>query len=106
MARATHNLSVKVGEYTNNQGETKGRWKNVGRMIEADDGSNYLIMDRTFNPAGVINPDNRDAITISLFEVEEQQAAAPQQAPQRAAPQRAAAVAPVPAQGPDDDIPF
>lgn len=101
MARATHNLSVKVGEYTNNQGEIKGRWKNIGRMIQADDGSSYLIMDRTFNPAGVINPDNRDAITISLFEVEDQQQAAP--VPQRAAPQRAAAV---PAQGPDDDIPF
>jgi hypothetical protein len=102
MAKATHNLSVKVGEYTNAQGETKGRWKNVGRMIASDDGSNYLIMDRTFNPAGVVNPDNRDAITISLFPVEEQQAAAPQRAPQRAA-----AVAPVAAvEGFDDDIPF
>lgn len=103
MARATHNLSVKVGEYTNNQGETKGRWKNIGRMIESDDGSNYLIMDRTFNPAGVINPDNRDAITISLFEVDDQQQQ--QAAP---APQRATAT---PAQAPgapvlDDDIPF
>jgi hypothetical protein len=102
MAKATHTLSVKVGEYTNAQGETKGRWKNVGRMIAADDGSNYLIMDRTFNPAGVINPDNRDAITISLFPVEEQQAAAPQ----RPAPQRAAVPAPTAPQGPDDDIPF
>ena len=103
MAKASHNLSVKVGEYTNASGETKGRWKNIGKVIVNDDGSKYLIMDRTFNPAGVPNPQDRDAITISLFAVDEQQDAAPQRAQTQHDKDKANGYQP---QAPEDDIPF
>ena len=60
-------LVVKVGEYTDNQGQTKGRFKNVGVMMESDKGP-YILLDRTFNPAGVGGNDGRESIILSLYE--------------------------------------
>jgi len=93
-ARKTHDLAVKTGEYTNQYGETKGRWQNVGSLMRADDGGVFIILDRTFNPAGVVNPENRDSVMLSCFEPKERQQ-------QRSAP--------VPSDDPFDDgdsIPF
>lgn len=64
-ATKTHDLVVKVGEYTNRNGETKARYKNIGAVLRNDKGS-FIMMDRTFNPAG-INSD-RESIMISMFE--------------------------------------
>ena len=62
-----YDLVVKVGEYTDNQGQTKGRFKNVGVMMEGQNGP-YLLLDRTFNPAGVGGNDGRESIIISMYE--------------------------------------
>ena len=62
-----YDLVVKVGEYTDNQGQTKGRFKNVGVMMEGDKGP-YILLDRTFNPAGVGGNDGRESIIVSLYE--------------------------------------
>ena len=35
--------------------------------MQGDNGP-YMIMDRTFNPAGVPNPENRENFIVSLFE--------------------------------------
>ena len=53
-------LAVKVGEKN---------WVNIGCIIEKDDGGKFMIMNRTFNPAGVPNPDNRDTLIVSMFDV-------------------------------------
>ena len=71
MARKTHDLTVKTGEYTNAAGETKARYENVGSVMLADDGREFLLLKRTFSPAGVPNPDGRDTLIISKFEVRE-----------------------------------
>jgi hypothetical protein len=71
-------LVVKVGEYTDGQGQTKGRFKNVGVMMEGDNGP-YLLLDRTFNPAGVGGNEGRESIIVSLYEP--RQDGAGQQAP-------------------------
>jgi hypothetical protein len=60
-------LVVKVGEYTDGQGQTKGRFKNVGVMMEGDKGP-YILLDRTFNPAGVGGNEGRESIIVSLYE--------------------------------------
>ena len=62
-----YDLVVKVGEYTDGQGQTKGRFKNVGVMMEGDNGP-YLLLDRTFNPAGVGGNEGRESIIVSLYE--------------------------------------
>ncbi len=63
-----YDLCVKVGSYKDKQGKDKGRYENVGAAMEGNDGP-YLILKRTFNPSGVPNPDDRDTVIISCFEV-------------------------------------
>ncbi len=58
---------VKTGEYTDVQGNTKGRYENVGSVMQGDNGQ-FLILKRTFNAAGVPNPDNKDSVIVSFFE--------------------------------------
>lgn len=92
-----YDLVVKTGSYTNNQGETKNRYENIGSMMQGDNGP-FIIMKRTFNPAGVINPENKDSIIVSCFEPNNQQGGGQQQrAPQQQAPAGG---------GFDDEVPF
>lgn len=67
-----YDVVVKTGEYTNGQGEQKSRYENIGTMMQGDNGP-FLILKRTFNPAGVPNPDNKDSVIVSLFEPQNQQ---------------------------------
>ncbi len=70
-AKKIRDLAVKTGSYTDRDGNTKGRYKNVGSLMESDDGSKFILLDTTFNPAGVPNPDNRDNVLISIFELKD-----------------------------------
>jgi hypothetical protein len=85
-----YDLSVSTGKYIDNTGKEKNRWKNIGAVMPGKDGSKYLLIERTFNPAGLPvtvdgNGNPRDSIAVSLFEVKDQQQTAPQQQ-QRATP--------------------
>ena len=64
-----YDVVAKVGEYQHN-GETKPRWKNVGAVITTDKG-HALLLDKTFNPAGLAEP-GRESILLSLFEPKDQ----------------------------------
>lgn len=68
-SRKIRDLVVKVGEYQDrNTNETKGRFENVGSLMQNDEDQSYFIsMKRTFNPAGVPNPENRDTIYINCY---------------------------------------
>ena len=96
-------IAVKTGEYQKD-GQTKGRYENIGSICKADDGGTFLLMKRTCNPAGVPNPDNRDTVLISVFDLKDSEGGQRQQsAPaQRQAPQQQPSGANVA----DDDIPF
>jgi hypothetical protein len=91
--RKVKDLAVKVGTYVQN-GETKGRWENVGAVMRGDDGSEFMTLKRTFNPAGVPVEPGKDQIIISAFDPKpndgQRSAAAPQQRREL----------------PDDDLPF
>ena len=67
MSKKTYDIVVKVGEYEKD-GETKGRYINVGSILKNNEGKSFIIMDRTFNPAGVPNPEERATVLLSLFE--------------------------------------
>lgn len=108
-----YDLAAKVGSYTDRNGETKNRYVNAGAVWEKDDGSRFISINRTFNPAGVPNPDNKEAVLLSQFEIrprgedgQRQQQSAPAQQQQAPAPK------PQPRGGNsgfddmDDDIPF
>jgi hypothetical protein len=68
--KKTADLAVKVGSYEKN-GKQKARYENIGMVLTNDDGSSMMLIKRTFNPAGVPNPDGKDSIVISKFDVVE-----------------------------------
>lgn len=97
-----YDLSVKTGEYTDRDGQTKGRYLNIGVMMETDKGP-YILLNRTFNPAGVPGNNDRDNIMVSLFEPRDNQSQAPAQ--QRQASSGFGGRAPVQSDL-ADDVPF
>ncbi|SLN74860.1 hypothetical protein ROJ8625_04114 [Roseivivax jejudonensis] len=73
MARKLYDLAVKTDTYRDNQGNEKARWQNIGAVMSGDDGKQFLLLDRWFNPAGLPNPDNRSNVIVSCFEPKGQQ---------------------------------
>jgi len=72
MAQKLYDLVVKTGEYQNAQGETKARYENIGSVMQGDNGQ-FAIIKRTFNPAGVPNPEHKDSVIASMFEPQNNQ---------------------------------
>lgn len=69
MTKKIKDLAVKVGTYQKD-GAEKARYINIGVILEKDDGGKFMLLDRTFNPAGVPNPDGRDTVMVSMFDVD------------------------------------
>lgn len=77
-------LCVITRKYTDRDGKEKSQYENVGHILQMDDGSEMQLLKRTFNPAGVPNPDNRDTVILYRFDVKDKSAApgsAPSPAP-------------------------
>lgn len=68
MAKKKYDLAVKVGE----KADKKAIWKNIGAVLEKEDGAQFILLDRTFNPAGVPD-DGRGSILINRFPVKSDQ---------------------------------
>jgi hypothetical protein len=66
-----YDLVVSVGSYQKD-GETKKRYKNVGVVMEGDNGM-YVLLERTFNPAGCPNDKGSETVLISMMEPRERQ---------------------------------
>ena len=96
-SKKLYDLSVKTREYTDRDGNKKGNWLNVGSVMQSDDGSKFIMLNRWFNPAGVpdLSGKGGDSILLSIFAPKDGQ-----QQPQQAAP------APQQSSVNDDDIPF
>jgi len=104
MSTKVYDIAVKTGTYMKD-GQEKGRYKNIGCVMKNDDGGSFMILDRTFNGAGLPNPEGRDTFIASLFEIKDQQQAPPQQQ-QQAAPQQNTQEATQNFNATNDDIPF
>ena len=59
---------VNTGTYQDASGATKNRSMNVGGVLQRDDGTFFLVLNRTFNAAGVPNPENRDTLIVNFYE--------------------------------------
>ena len=74
-SKKIRDVVVKVGEYTDrNTGDVKGRFENVGALMQNDDeaGSFFIMLKRTFNPAGVPKQDDRESILLSCYVLKDQ----------------------------------
>lgn len=76
MVKKTDDICLAVGKYEKD-GENKTRWENVGSVMEKDDGGVFILLKRTFNPAGAPlttdengNLQNRDSVLLSIFPVD------------------------------------
>ena len=67
-----YDLAAKVGTYEKN-GETKGRYKNVGLILENEEGKKMVMIDHTFNFAAVRREDGKDMVMVSMFEPKDKQ---------------------------------
>ena len=65
------NLKCKVGTYEKD-GQTKGKYVDVGVLMQGQDGGMFVLLNTTFNPAGVPNPDNKESVLVSVFEDNQQ----------------------------------
>ncbi len=88
MAHKTHDLAVVIGEYTDRDGNTKKRYQNIGALMQGDNGNQFIMLAKWFNPAGV--PDSRggESLLVSCFEPR-QQSGYQQQPQQRQQPRQA-----------------
>jgi hypothetical protein len=73
MAEKLYNLKVKNGTYMKD-GEEKQNYLAVGVVLKGDYGP-YMILDKTFNPAGIETDLGKTGISISMFKDEPRQAA-------------------------------
>lgn len=104
MAQKVYDLAVKTGTYQDREGNTKGRWLNVGAVMQGDDGSQFAMIQRTFNPAGVpdLSGKGGESVLVSMFEPKQRDGGGQQQAPaQQTQTQQSQGTA-----EDDSDIPF
>lgn len=65
--KKTHDLAVKIGEYTTKDGKTKARWQNVGALLQDAEGRPAILLSKWFNPAGVIDAKGGESLLLSAF---------------------------------------
>lgn len=116
-AKLTHDLVLKVGEYTDRTGQTRARTKRIGNVFTKEDGSFFLSLDATviaMETQYIANKEQNDKILVSVYSAQEGGArgegsgakpAAASPAPARPAPAKPADAPPLPADI-DDDLPF
>ena len=90
-------LSVRVGEYQGQDGQMKGRYVNVGVIMQKQDGKEYVLLDPSISIAGLMALQNaealkkneplRDRVLAGVFEDQPQQQA-PQQGGYQQQPQQ------------------
>mgnify|MGYP001566159511 FL=1 len=67
--KKTGSLSVKVGEYEKD-GNMKGRYKTIGRIMADDKGKEFVLLDATvisMQLFALANQKRQDSIIISIF---------------------------------------
>lgn len=85
--KKTHDLAVKIGEYTTPNGETKGRYQNVGAVLIGEQDREVLFLSRWFNPAGVPDTSGKNYDSVLLYKFERRDGEGEAPAPKAANPE-------------------
>ena len=98
--KKAYDLAVVTGSYTDNTGTQKNRYQNIGVVLQKDDGGKFILLDRSFNPAGTpYDAGKGNTIMVSMFEPKPHDGS-------KAGTQGPAAQPAASADGFDDQIPF
>ena len=69
MAKVLKELAVVTSTYVDQRdGLERKNYENVGVLMESDDGGNFILMKRHFNPAGIPTKQGSDKIFVSCFD--------------------------------------
>ena len=90
----TKRLSAVTGEYNDKQtGQPKAEWTNIGVILQAQSGKEYMLLDPAISLSGVLAKQNalamkknepiRDNVMVSLIDESQQNNQSHQQAPQQ-----------------------
>lgn len=96
MTKKVADIKAKVGEYTNSEGATKGRWIDVGYVLEMDKGGKMRCYYPWINLGGIPRKDGHETVILSEFDVLEKDEKKPS-SPSKAAPKQVEEI---------DEIPF
>ena len=78
--RVKKDIVAVTGSYTNREGQEKKNFLKVGSLMEGDNGD-FIMLDASFNPAGVPRKEGKSSIVLSLYDPKEKGAAAPADKP-------------------------
>jgi len=87
------NLAVKVRSYTDQNGQKKGQYVNVGKIMQNADGGKFMFIERHVNFAGFPHKEGSSSVLVSMFD--------PKNDSQQHQPQQQGA-----SKFQEDDIPF
>lgn len=71
MAKKIKDLAVRTGSYTGGDGQEKGRYMGCGALMEADDGNQFLMLNRFINYSALPRKQGSESILISMFDPRE-----------------------------------
>ncbi len=91
-----YDVTIKTGEYTDNSGQTKGRYTKIGVVMSGSDGGQFMLLEPQVDIAGCLMLQNnlavakgqppRDSVMCSMFAPNEQ-GGQPMPQPMQPAPQ-------------------
>lgn len=96
MTKLIKNLSVALRKYTDNNGQEKAQWLNIGSIMQTDEGKKFILLDRHINLAGLPFKEGTTSVMVSSFDPK------PKDGQQQAQPAQQSTQA----KFEDDDIPF
>lgn len=71
MAKKIKDLAVRTGSYTGSDGQEKGRYMGCGALMEADDGNQFLMLNRFIAYSSLPRKQGSESILISMFDPRE-----------------------------------
>lgn len=89
------NLAVKTGSYTDRDGNEKGQYVNVGKIMQKEDGGQFMFIEAHINFAGFPRREGSSSVLVSMFDQKEDSRNGAQQVTNQTA-----------AKFEDDDVPF
>lgn len=67
-----YDITAVTGEYTDRNGQQKKRYQNVGAVMQGQNGGQYIVLERWFNPAGLPDQQGRGSVILSCYEPRQQ----------------------------------